>query len=181
MNLYYFDKYYKENYYYLFSMSIYHILIILATLFLSVDFKVKTFMIFSFNPETVDIINFNMDFTFKSMFLLFIILLIDFIFLYIIKKEIEYYEQKNNKIYWFRLTTLRMILIELIILSFTIHNPMSRQIMYFLSLNTMQIFFIYKIIKNVSIGKLLFLTWGYIILLKLIFEIIFYLGRLFIR
>lgn len=163
-----YDKFYSKDYYYLISMSVYHVLIIIFTLVLGVNIPVKTLFLFTWEGLNEHIVNYSLSLNFRNLIMMFIIMFFDFIFLFIISNEINNIQQKNNKKYWFNLTKKRIIIIEILIFFFTLSHPIPRQIMYFLSFNTFQIFITYKIIKYIPFGKFIFLSGSYISLFKLL-------------
>lgn len=152
-----YDKYYKHDYYYLYVMTAYHFIIILYTVLFQIEMATKTFFVLSWDltNHTSDFISI---FSFKNVFFISLIFIIDFIFFIIVMKEFKSLKLSYKKI----------IILEIIILMLSFLNPTLRNIMYFLSLNTLQITIIYKFVKYVPMGKFLFLTGAYITLIKLI-------------
>lgn len=156
LNLY--DKFYKHPYYYLYSMSIYHILIILYSYVFILSYTPKTFYTLSFSiADTTNF--FNDGDVLKNIFYTFLIISIDFIFLYILMKEF-----KSLNLNYFK-----VILLEIVIILISISHFILRDIMFFLSLNTLQITIVYIIIKKIPFGKQLFLSASYINILILFF------------
>lgn len=151
-----YEKYYKHDYYYLYIMSIIHVLLLFYTYIFQTEISGNTLVVLSFDVDnsTVDFIN---RFSFKNIFFISLIFIIDFIFLIILMKEFEQLKLNYYKIF----------LIEMLILFLSLSNPTIRNSMYFLSLNTLQITIVFKIIKYIPLGKLLFLSTAYIALIKL--------------
>jgi len=154
-NLY--DKYYKHDYYYLYAMTVYHLIIIIYTYLFKTELYTKTFFVLSWNISTHST-DFISVFSFKNLFFISLIFIIDFIFFIVIMKEFDVLKLNYTKI----------IIFEIIILTLSLSHPTIRNIMYFLSLNTLQITIIYKFVKYIPLGKFLFLTGAYISVLKLL-------------
>jgi len=145
------DRFYKQPYYYLYSMSIYHVIIILFTLYGIDIYRNQVFFSLDFNFAE----QFNKAisiYTIKNILFTLIILIIDLIFLGILA-----YEFKQLK-----LTINKITIIEIIIFIICFYNPYARVSMLFLSLNSLQIFIPYIIMKKISISKYIFLTGSYI-------------------
>jgi hypothetical protein len=79
-------------------------------------------------------------------------MIIDLIFLFIVA-----YEFKQLK-----LTITKITIIEIIIFSICLINPYARVSMLFLSLNSLQIFLPYIVMKKISLSKYIFLTGSYL-------------------
>lgn len=152
-----YDKLYKHDYYYLYTMTIYHFIIILYTYLFKTELITKTFFVLSWNftSHTSDLIS---VFSFKNAFFISLIFIIDFLFFIIIMKEFKVLKLNYTKI----------LIFEIIILSLSFSSPVIRDTMYFLSLNTLQITIIYKFVKVIPLGKFLFLSGAYISTIKLI-------------
>jgi hypothetical protein len=132
-------------------MSIYHIIIILFTLYEIAIYRNQVF--FSLDYNFAQQINDKISFySVKNILFTLIIMIVDLLFLWILA-----YEFKQLK-----LTITKITIIEIIIFSICLINPYARVSMLFLSLNSLQIFLPYIIMKNVSISKYIFLTGSYI-------------------
>lgn len=157
-NLYY--RFFGNAHYYLYSMSIYHILIILYTLIGISGFNTSIFYGLTLNPYQTNVLNvLDVMNIIESYIYILIILIIDVIFLVIIMLEFR------PKI----LTIKNILFFEIIILSFSMLSPIFRDVMFFLSLNTLQITIIYKIMKYIPLMKDVFIAGSYILIFKLLF------------
>ena len=162
------NKFYKENYYYLYSMSIYHVLVILFSL-LIYDIPVNVFYKLTFTPQATQNLISGLALTSFNSFiwsflLLTMILTLDLIFIYIIVDEFRP-----------KLITLKSVAImesSILIISFFV--PYLRDVFVFLSINTIIITFFYKIIKyektftGLGFMKYIMITVTYIYIFKLV-------------
>jgi hypothetical protein len=158
------DRFYKKPYYYLYSMSIYHIIIILFTFYGITIYRNQVFFSLDFNfaEQFNSAINI---YSIKNILFSLIILIVDLIFFFILA-----YEFKQLK-----LTMAKITVLETIIFVLCIYFPYVRVSMLFLSLNSIQIFIPYMIMKTVGITKYIFLTGSYLnIIYCLIYPIIHY-------
>lgn len=163
---------FKKHYYYLISMSIYHIELILLGIIGLIPkwYNYKTFFPLYFDSHSLsaDFLNYEVGYNWNTGFYTFIIVVLDFIFLFIVRNEIKIQQEKNNTKYWFYPSKKILILIELCIFYFSIGNPVMRMILYFMSFNTIQIFITYRVIMRYIpfMDKLLlFGSYMYIIIL----------------
>lgn len=166
----------KEDYYYLISMSVYHIELITFGLLglIPVWYRYHTFfpLYFDVHSLNADFINYEIGFNFLTGFYTAIILLLDYGFLFIIRHEIGVQQEKNNTKYWFYPSKKFILFIEIFVFYFSIGNPVMREILYFMSLNTIQIFVTYRVImrygKIIYLDKLfLFGSYLYIIMITI--------------
>jgi hypothetical protein len=161
------NKFYKENYYYLYLMSIYHLLVI-GFMLLIPDIPVEVFYKLTFTPQaTNDIISMISTGSLNSitwtLLLLSAILILDLIFLYIIIDEFapKFITMKN----------FAYIEGSILILSFLF--PYLRDVFIYLSINTLIITCFYKIIKyekaftGIGFMKYIMITVCYIYIIKL--------------
>jgi hypothetical protein len=156
------DRFYRHPYYYLYSMSIYHVIIILFTLYSFPIYRNQVFFSLDFNFAN-QFNNYINIFSIKNILFTLIIMIIDLVFLFIVA-----YEFKQLK-----LTIGKITIIETIIFILCFYNPYIRVSMLFLSLNSLQIFIPYMIMKSISLSKYIFLTGSYInIIYCLIYPII---------
>ncbi len=145
------DKFYKKPYYYLYSMSIYHVILVILTIY-SIPIYINR-VFFSLDFEFANQIStFINIYSMKNIIFTVLIMILDLIFLGILA-----YEFKQLK-----LTMRKITLIESIIFIISLSNPYLRTIMLFLSLNSLQIFIPYMIMKKISITKYIFLTGVYV-------------------
>jgi len=154
------DLLYKENYYYIYSMSIYHVMIILASYLIGyVPAAVK----YRLTLDVGQVYNFLDPVHIVSNYMLVLLaIVLDLIFLIIIKLEFN-----PN---W--LTYNRIIYIEILSLFAGFLFPYIREILFFLSINSLSMTIIYYVIKNVWLSKYLFITGSYIYILKLIIYVV---------
>lgn len=161
-------KFYKENYYYLYTMSIYHALVIIFRFFIP-NIPTNVFYKLTFTPEaTNDIINSLTTGGFLgfmwSFLLLAIILILDCIFIWIIVDE---FAPKF-------ITVRNIFIIEGSILTLSFLVPYLRDVFVFLSINTLIITGFYKLIKyekifiGIGFAKYIMITITYIYIIKLI-------------
>lgn len=151
------DLLFKEPFYYIYSMSFYHVLIIIFTLLNITSEQPKVFFVLSFETFNFHLLDSSKSIISNIIFVL-LIMIIDMIFLLICM-----YEFKSLK-----LTFNKIIIIEILIFIMSFSHPVLRMIMLFLSLNTLQITVFYKIIKYIPFAKYPFLTGSYFIILKLL-------------
>jgi hypothetical protein len=159
-------KYFGKNYYFLISMSVLHALIILYIIF---GFKFNYPVFFTLSLSGISTANiFNMNFGNGSAIwgyiyaylLILCIFLIDVGFLVILMFEFE----------WIRLSYKRILLIEIILISISFFIPFFRNMMFFLSLNTIQIYVIYRIIFKIPLMNYAFIFGSYLMVFKLILK-----------
>jgi hypothetical protein len=185
-NLY--DKYCSKDYFYLILMSVYHLEILFFVTLLGFDFQVHTFLpmitpdkIYGATGSLNTILNYNFSLSNPYAIMLTItILLIDFIFLYIIKSEIKQHEKTHyTKVlpkipfinYQTSLNYKEIFFIESLVLYMSIGNPIMRAMLYFMSLNTIQIYIIYRVIfRYITPLKPLFIIGAYISIVKLLIQ-----------
>jgi hypothetical protein len=167
-NLY--DKYLSKDYYYLILMTIYHIEILFFA-YLGIETTTHTFlpMISSSHANSLSILNYQFSFSsFNAIFFTLVILILDFSFLLIIKKEIKHYEDIRQTNFWFKLTTFRIVIIEVIVLLMSMGHPTLRASLYFLSFNTFQIYFIYRLLFKLKIFNPVIIAGVYIAIIELL-------------
>ena len=162
------NKFYKENYYYLYSMSIYHALGIIISFFVP-STSLYVFYKLTFTPQaTQDILTQlsigSISAITWTFLLLCAILVLDVIFLYIIVDE---FLPKF-------ITMKRIFFIETSILTISFLIPYLRDVFIFLSINTLIITLFYKIIKyekvftGLGFMKYIMLTISYISIIELV-------------
>jgi len=169
-----YEKLFSKDYFYLIAMTIYHIEILIIVTFLGITIDTNTPMPMILPNQANELTFLNYQFSlsnFNAIFFTFMILLVDFLFLFIIQKEIRNHEEKNHMKFPFKLTTGRIFIIEIIVFYLSIGNPFMRAVLYFLSFSTIQIFFIYRILFNIPFFKLffkpLFILGAYLAIMKL--------------
>lgn len=146
-------------------MTIYHLLVIFFTSFIP-DIPIHVLYQLSFSPQATTTLttSFTAMGLLWSVFLVFIILILDVLFLYLLITEF------NPK--WLSMKSI--IIGETILLSISMLIPYLRDVFLFLSINTVIITLTYKIIKyeNVVTGTNIFkyiaITGSYIYIAKLI-------------
>lgn len=172
-----YERFFSKEMFYLYAMTVYHIQILLFVTFLGVAYEnTKTFlpMILPDKAGGLTFLNYSFSITdFNALFFTFVILVVDFAFLFIVQKEIVNYEKKHNKLP-FTLTTNKIIIIEVLVLWLSMGNPFMRAGLYFISFNTIQIYVTYRIIFPISkvipfcsIIPALFILNAYVAILKL--------------
>ncbi len=165
------SKLFKHDYYYLISMSVYHIELILFGIFGIIPFwyNYHTFFKLYFDSASLsaEFLNYEVGFNAITIFYTLIIILLDFIFLFIIRKEINEKQIKNNIKYWFYPSKKIILIIEIFVFYFSIGHPITRMILYFISVNTIQIFFTYRYIMKIPYFDKLFLFGSYIYIIML--------------
>ena len=159
------NRFFKENYYYLYSMSLYHILVILFSYFIpDIPKSVYYQLTFSPNAQNTILSSFDIFGFIWSIILIFLIFILDVIFLYIFITEF--------KPIWLSLKSI--IIIETFVLGISFFIPYLRDVFLFLSVNTIIIAVTYKFIKyeNIYFGssafKYVLILGSYIYIIKLI-------------
>ncbi len=152
---------------YIYSMSIYHVLVIAYVVWGISGFQPQTMVgldannLVWANEVSGGIISGSMT---NILFAIFLVI-IDLLFFLILFFE---FPQLN-------LTPNKIMVIEVLIFSLALFSPGMRMGMMFLSLNSIQITLFYKLMKWIPISKYIFITGGYILLFKiLIYPIQFY-------
>jgi len=174
----YYEKYLTKDSYYLIAMTIYHVEILLFITLLGIEYNTHTFlpMITPNHAGGLDFLNYHFSLSnFNAIFYTILILIVDFAFLFIIKKELKHYENthhtKLSYVLWncdfLNLTTKKIIIIELLVFYLSIGNPFMRASLYFLSFNTIQIYVIYRIIFKLKIFNPIFILGAYISIIQL--------------
>lgn len=156
------DFIYRDFVNYLYLMTFYHGLIILYFYLFPFEvgkMPVKVFYTINFMGFNTNLFDFTLENIFKTWIALVFILILDMIFLTIMMIEFK----KLN------LTWKKIFYIEILTLITGFFLPFLRNIMFFLSLNTIQILVTYKIIKNIWFGKYIFITGAIILILRLAF------------
>lgn len=167
------DKLLKKDYYYLVTMSFYHIELIIFGILGLIPFwyEFHTFFPLYFDSSSLSaqFLDYEIGYNAETVFYTFLILLLDITFLFIVRSEIGNLQIKNNTKYWFYPSKKAILIIECFIFYFNIGNPIMRMILYFMSLNTIQIYFTYRYwLKIPVIGKIwLFGSYLYIIMLTI--------------
>ena len=124
-----------KNYLYIFT--IYHLLIIYTTFYLGHETTNHIWFSLTLDSSQIESLT-NKDFLLQNGFWSVFIVFLDLILLTIISLEF-----KN-----LRLTYKKICILEVIIFYFSITNILVRDLMFFLSINTLQIFLIYSLIKK---------------------------------
>ena len=153
-----YDYLYKEPFYYIYSRSFYHVLIIIFTLLHISDIQPNVFFVLNFDTFNLHLFESGIESLIKNVIFVLLIMIVDVIFLLILM-----YEFKSLK-----LTYTKIFFLEIIIFVLALSNPTLRMIMLFLSLNTLEVTVFYKIIKYIPFSKYAFLTGSYILILKLL-------------
>jgi hypothetical protein len=165
-----YDKYLSKDYYYLILMTLYHLEILFFAA-IGIEVSSHTFlpMISSSHANSLSILNYQFSFSsFNAIFFTIVILIVDFAFLFIIKKEIKHYEQTRQIHFPFQLTTMKVIIIEIIVLLLSAGHPTLRASLYFMSFNTIQIYIIYRVIFKLKIFNPVIILGVYIAIIELI-------------
>jgi hypothetical protein len=180
------SKLLKKDYYYLITMSVYHIELILFGIigFIPKWYNYHTFFPLYFDSSSLhaDFLNYEIGFNALTIFFTLIILILDFTFLFLVRNEIKIEQEKKHTVFWFYPSKKMLIPIEILIFYMSLGNPIMRMILYFVSLNTIQIFITYRFImkygKIIYLNKLFLIgSYLYIIMLTIapIHEMIFLL------
>lgn len=169
---YFYNLLFKKDYYYLISMSVYHIELILFGILGLIPslYKYKTYFPLYFDTHSLnaDFLNYEIGYNWNTYFYTALIVILDFIFLFMVRYEINVQQKKHNTKYCFYPSKKLLIVIELMIFYFSIGNPVARMILYFLSFNTIQIFITYRIImRYIPFMKQLFILGSYIYIILL--------------
>jgi hypothetical protein len=175
-----YDKYLSKDYYYLILMTLYHLEILFFAA-IGIEVSSHTFlpMISSSHASSLSILNYQFSFSsFNAIFFTIVILIVDFAFLFIIKKEIKHYEQTRQARFPFQLTTMKVIIIEIIVLLLSVGHPTLRAALYFMSFNTIQIYIIYRVIFRLKIFNPVIILGVYIAIIELILYPIWTILRL---
>lgn len=153
------DNFYSNPIFYIYNMSIYHIFIIIFTLFLGIKINSQTFVQLSIESIKIDI---TQNF-FKSLVFSTVIIILDLIFFIIIATEFKR----------LKLSTFKIIFIEIFIFYISFSYPFLRSTLFFLTLNSLQIFIPYKLMKAMPfyLFNIIFITSSYIIIIKLLYEV----------
>lgn len=169
---YWYNKLFKNDYYYLISMSIYHLELIIFGIIGLIPFWYNYHTFFPLYFDTVSLtapfLKYEIGYNFNTGFYTFIILSLDFLFLFIIRYEINLQQIKKNIKYWFYPSKKFIIFIEILVFYFSIGSPIMRMVLYFFSLNTIQIFFTYRVVmRYIPYMDKLFLFGSYLYILIL--------------
>lgn len=153
------EKLLKKDYYYLVTMSFYHVELIIFGILGLIPFwyEFKTFFPLYFDSSSLSaqFLDYEIGYNAETVFYTFLILMLDIVFLFIVRDEIGKLQIKNNTKYWFYPSKKTILIIECFIFYFNIGNPVMRMILYFMSLNTIQIYVTYRFwLKVPIIGKL---------------------------
>lgn len=158
-----FDRLFYKDIYYIYNMTIYHFLIIFSSV-LGFTYNYGIFYSLSLSvPENIFELSGNS--LLRNLLLILQLLILDFSFLLILMYEIKF----------FRLNWHKLIIIELILLIISFFIAPFRDILFFLSFNTIEIYMAYRIfIKylsdnyNFTLFRYVFLGLSYIFLLKIL-------------
>jgi hypothetical protein len=173
-----YDTLYGNPANYLYAMTIYHILIPFWVMSFAFD-QAHTFI--TLNPtnfgQTSNIMNFiSLQKGFYAIIWALLIVSLDFIFLLAVKFHfkltkinINFSKHKNPHRVNF-LTYTNIAILEVIIFIVSFYSVSLREVMIFLSINTIQITIAYYLITKIpfSLGKILFTTAAYIFIIKLL-------------
>ena len=160
----YYSKYFSKDIYYIYSMTIYHVLIIIFT-FLGISHDSNVFYTLTLSGGHENIFQTLSSFrgAIESYILILIIFLLDALFLIVLMLEFK----------WMRLNFKKLFLIEITLIGISFFIPFFRDVMFFLSLNSVQIYIVYRILmKNIWFFKFPFIFSSYIYILRLIIEVI---------
>jgi len=158
-----FDKFellYRNPLNYIYSMSIYHLLVIAYVLWGISGFHSQTLVGLNVGDlNWADIVSHDiLAGNIANLFFAVLIVIIDLLFFIILFFEFP----KLN------LTPAKITFMEIIIFSVALFSPGLRMAMMFLSLNSIQITLFYKIMNWIPISKYVFISGGYILLFKIL-------------
>lgn len=153
------DYLFREKYYYLYAMTIAHLIIIIYTIIGLDGYTSKTYYTLSLNPYSSVIKNISIFKLQESIIILFEIYIIDLIFFLILMFEFKQ----------LKLTFKKIIIIETIIMILSFSFTPIRDIMFFLSLNSLQITLYYSILmRYIFFMKYVFISASYVYVIQLL-------------
>lgn len=174
-----YDRFFGKDVYYLYTWTLYHLLIPIWTFYFGFN-QAMTFV-------TIDPINLHNTtnimeniFEMKAIFLVIawstVIVFLDLFFLLIVRAHFNLDRIKlklpfSNKIKSYQCLSMRNItIIEVAIFILSFYSVSLRDIMLFLSLNTIQMVVIYSFIKNVpfNLGRVFFIAAAYVFIFRLL-------------
>ncbi len=174
-----YEKFLGKDVYYLYAWTLYHILIPIWMFYFAFDHPMTWIVI---NPNNLHHTNNIMTevFSYKSLFITImwsgIIVALDLIFLMTIRSSFNLWTIKFKlplsreiKKYKF-LTDTNIFLIEIVVFVISFYSISLRDVMLFLSFNTIQITIIYALIKNTpfSLGRIFFTLAAYVFIFRLL-------------
>jgi len=159
------EKLFSKDVYYLYAMTLYHFLIILyAIVGYQHDSKVFYTLTLMGSQQDISHMYSSIESILYNYLVVIIILILDIIFLILVMKEFKFLMLSYKKI----------IAVEIILLTISIFVPSFRDIMFFLSLNSLQIYIVYRLIlKNISILRVPILILIYARVIKFLLIPIF--------
>lgn len=177
-----YDKLFGKDIYYLYAMTAYHILIPIWVYYYGFN-RAMTFVTINainFGQSTNIMSNITLQNGFYAVMWGFVVVVLDFFFLFILKHSFHLSKitlklwNKRPKEYTF-LSYKNIAIIELIIFAISFYSVALRELMFFMSFNTMQITITYFLIRKIpfSLGKILFISAAYIFIIKLLIFPIF--------
>ncbi len=161
-----YNKLFAKDVYYLYSMTIYHFIIIFYTL-LGLKFQSKVFYTLTLLGNHANIFEMhfgnlkdNILWNYAYAYLLvLIIFILDIIFLIILMFEFK----------WLAFNYKKILGIELMLIGISFFFPFFRDVMFFLSINSLQIYIVYRIIiKNIWFLKIPIIFSSYMFIIRLI-------------
>lgn len=158
-----YNLFFSKEIYYLYAMSVYHILILIFY-FLGIKSDPQIFYSLTLLGNHPDLFSYfsTIRGIIESYVLVLYIFIIDVGFLIVLMLEFK----------WLRLNYKKILFAEIIIISLTFFFPILRDVMFFLSFNSVGIYIIYRLIlKSDLIGwffKFPFLLLVYSFIIKLI-------------
>jgi len=157
-----YDFLFKHSYYYLYVMTVYHILIILSLYYLEKEFANHVWFSLSLQLQDIFTELSTIQYLAQKMLWITIIILLDLFLLTIFMIE---FERLN-------LTVKKIVLLEIVIFSVSFYSLIVRDVMFFLSINTLQIYLVFKTMKYIPFLKIVFITGAYIYIFQLIYAIL---------
>lgn len=155
-----YNKFFGKDIYYLYSMTIYHILIIIFSILgiassPHIFYKLSLFS----NDVSIFIQLENIRNILFAYFIVVMIFLMDLIFLTILMHEFKS----------LKLSFKKLLLIEFVLIGISFFIPFFRDMMFFMTINSIQIYIVYRILlKNIWFLKPLFIFMSYVFIAKLI-------------
>lgn len=132
-----YDLFFKKEYYILYVLTLIHLIIILYTLLDITGYRSNVYYKLTLNPYST-VLDLSFHSISETILLLFEMYIIDFVFFGIL-----YLEFKQLK-----LTFKKIFIIDTVIIFISFWSPQIRDIMFFMSFNSLQMFVYYYIIKS---------------------------------
>jgi len=150
------DKYFSKPFYFLLAYTAIHFILILYAYFnIQNTFIPPIFYKFSFQGINANAVDMGYVYAYLLVLLIFII---DVAFLIVLMLEFK----------WLRLNYKKVLLLEIVLISISFMIPFFREIMFFMSFNTIGIYIIYRGLLPIWFFRTPFIFVSYIYLIRVI-------------